>query len=177
MKLVRWKRFTWDLAKLPPSESALQAHFQVRPASREDAKAAREVIFSAFSLDSMWADTLKGFSARLDHQLEAAFARPSPSVLVVTHGQRVIAASLLATEADAENHLLSGPCVLSEYRNRGIGTALLYQSLKLLQGAGLTRALGVCKETASAAKFVYPKFGSTGATYDYETVVAAPSHR
>jgi predicted N-acetyltransferase YhbS len=60
--------------------------------------------------------------------------KPVPA-LVICHGQRIIGASALSTEMDAENHLLSGPCVLMEYRNRGLGTALLYYSLKQLRTA------------------------------------------
>jgi ribosomal protein S18 acetylase RimI-like enzyme len=168
MKLVRWKRFTWELAKLPPADAHLPGHFVVRPAAKEDAKAVREVIFSAFSLDAAWSDTLKTFSGRLEAQLEGAFARPDPTALVVTHGQRVIAASLLTYDPDADNHLLSGPCVLAEYRNRGLGTALLHKSLEYLQEAGLTSALAVCKEMAPASKFVYRKFGSTSLPYNYD---------
>ena len=44
--------------------------------------------------------------------------------LVITHGQRIIAASAICTDADAESNLISGPCVLVEYCNRGLGTAL-----------------------------------------------------
>jgi predicted N-acetyltransferase YhbS len=168
MKLVRWKRFHWDLSKLPPAESTLPAQFVVRPATKEDAKAVREVIFSAFSLDAAWSDTLKSFSAKLDAQLEGAFSRPNPSVLVVTHGQRVIAASLLALDPGSENHLLSGPCVLAEYRNRGLGTALLRESLQYLRDGGLSSAHGVCKEMAPTSKFVYRKFGSTSEPFNFD---------
>jgi predicted N-acetyltransferase YhbS len=168
MKMVRWKRFTWDLSNLPPAEPSLPGQFVVRNAIKEDAKAAQEVIFSAFSLDAAWSDTLKVFSAKLEWQLDGAFSRPAPSVLVITHGQRIIAASLLSTEPDAENHFLSGPCVRSEYRSRGLGSALLYESLRYLHQAGLPRALAICKEMAPTSKFVYPKFGSTSAPYEYD---------
>ena len=161
MKLVRWKCFTWDLSKLSPPETALPAHFHIRAAAKEDGKPVHDVIVSAFSSDSSWSDAFSRFRERLEFQLEGAFLRPSIPALVVTHGQRVIAASLLSTEVDAESHLLSGPCVIMEYRNRGIGTILLFHSLKALQGTGLSHAHGICKETAPTSKFVYRKFGST----------------
>lgn len=177
MKLVRWKRFTWDLAKLPPAPEPLAAHFVTRPIGKEDAKATREVIFSAFSLDSAWSDTLKLFSGKLDALLDAAFSKAAggPSILVITHGQRIIAASMLSVDPAAENHLLTGPCVLMEYRNRGLGSALLHESLRFLKGAGLNEAHGVCKEMAPTSKFVYKKFGATSAPYDYEAEPVDPS--
>jgi len=52
MKLVRWKRFTWQIQKLPPLEQKLPAHFITRPATREEAKAVAHVVVTAFSLDS-----------------------------------------------------------------------------------------------------------------------------
>jgi GNAT superfamily N-acetyltransferase len=171
MKLVRWTRFTWDLSKLPPAEAALPAHFQVRMAGKEDQKAAREVIFRTFALDSVWSDTMKSFGGLLETHIDAAFGRSVSNVLVISHGPRIIAASLLSLEIDADNHLLSGPCVLAEYRSRGLGTALLHASLKLLQTAGLPKAHAVSKEMAPASKFVYRKFGSASALYDFEAAL------
>lgn len=166
MKLVRWKRFTWDLSKLPPLGAALPAHYQVRGATRDDHKTVRDLIVRAFSLDTDWSDTFARFQPQLEAQLERAFSRESVPAVVIAHGQRVIAASGLNSEIDAENHLISGPCVLMEYRSRGIGSALLHHSLKQLQTAGLARACGLCKDTAPTAKFVYPKFGATSEITD-----------
>lgn len=171
MKLVRWRRFTWDLSKLPPLESSLPAHYHLRAATREDAKGAAIAIFSAFSLDTSWSDIFFTFRDRLEQQWELALSREAVPALVITHGTRIIAASALNSEVDAETHLISGPCVLVEYRNRGLGTALLHASLKHLQQAGLTRARGISKETAATSKFVYPKFGATSEAYGFEPLV------
>jgi len=168
MKLVRWRRFTWDLSKLPSQVLPLPPHYNLREAGREDTRAVHEVIYSAFSQDTSWSDTFITFRERLDQQLDAAFARESVPALVITHGQRIIAASALDTEMDAEAHLLSGPCVLVEYRNRGLGTVLLHASLVQLRNSGLNRVYGFCKDTAPTSKFVYPKFGSTSEIYSFE---------
>ncbi len=175
MKLVRWKRFAWDLSKLPPLESAaLPAHYHVRAATREDAKAVKEVIFSAFSLDTSWSDTFKTFRDHLEAHIDMSFSHSGTPAMVVTHGPRIIAASTVLPEVDAESNLTSGPCVRVEYRNRGIGTALLHHSLKQLQQLGLSRATGISKETAPASKFVYPKFGSTSEAYNFEPTAVSP---
>jgi len=176
MKLVRWKRFTWDLSKLPPLEAAaaLPTQYHLRAAVREDARSVKEVIFSAFSLDTAWSDSFKTFRDRLESHIELAFSHANGSALVITHGQRIIAASALLADVDAESHLTSGPCVRVEYRNRGIGTGLLHHSLKHLQQGGLNRARGISKDTAPASKFVYPKFGSTNESYDFEPSAVSP---
>jgi predicted GNAT family acetyltransferase len=173
MKLVRWKRFTWDLRKLPPLDNKLPAHFSFREAAREESKVVRSAVMTAISLDSAWSDALKVFRERFENQLEIAFQRESIPAIVITHGVRIIAASVLSTELESESHLVSGPCVLSEYCNRGLGTALLHQSLRQLQKAGLERASAVTKENVPACKFVYPKFGSISAPHQYEAPVAA----
>ncbi len=175
MKLVRWKRFTWDLAKLPPLETArLAAHYNVRAAAREDIKAVKEVVFSAFSLDSAWSDSFKGFREWIESHIDSSFGSIPVPALVVTHGQRIIAASAITPEVDADSHLVSGPCVRIEYRNRGIGTALLLHSLKQLQQDGLTRGHGITKDTAATCKFVYPKFGSTSEAYEFDFSPVSP---
>ena len=167
MKLVRWKRFTWQLTKLPPLEEKLPPHYVFRQVTREEAKAVHHVIFTAFSLDATWSDTLKMFRERLEMQIDLAFARENTPGLVVTHGPRIIAASVLSTDPASESNLVSGPCVLSEYGNRGLGTALLHHTLRYLRSAGLEAATGVTKENTAACKFVYPKFGSVNTTYEY----------
>jgi N-acetylglutamate synthase-like GNAT family acetyltransferase len=171
MKLMRWRRFIWDLTKLPSLEYSMPTHYHLRVATREELRLVSPVISSAFSLDTAWSDTFFTFRERLDQQLEQAFARESIPALLVTHGQRIIGASALNTDMDAETNLISGPCVAVEYRNRGLGTALLHASLKQLKNAGLPRAKGICKDTAPATKFVYPKFGSTDEPHELEPLV------
>ena len=168
MKLVRWKRFTWDLTKLPPLDQKLPANFSFREAPREEAKVVMGMVMTAFTLDSAWSDVMNIFRDRLEMQLDLAFQRESLPAIVITHGTRVIAASVISTEIDAENNLLSGPCVLPEYCNRHLGTARLHQSLTLLKKGGLDRAAAITKENVTACKFVYPKFGSTSSSHDYE---------
>ena len=56
MKLVRWTRFTWDLATLPARENSLAKCYTLRAASRGEETSAAAVVLRAFSLDSDWAD-------------------------------------------------------------------------------------------------------------------------
>ncbi len=168
MKLVRWLRFTWDLKKLPELKSDAVSQYPIRVATPDDEKSVRSVISSAFSLDMDWSDTLKSLRDHFEAQIDKVFTGKEIPCVVVQHGSRIIAASSLDMERDAENHLLSGPCVLSEYRNRGLGTALLHRSLATLRDAGLEKARGVTKYNVPAAKFIYPKFNSTSEQYDIE---------
>ena len=80
--------------------------------------------------------------------LERAFEPEKSGIcLALRHGLRMIGASILVPDPTAGNHLTPGPCVLMEYRNRGLGTALLEESLRQLRAAGLSRAAGLTKKT------------------------------
>lgn len=168
MKLVRWMRFTWELSKLPALKGELDSHYHVRVATADDEKSVRSVIASAFSLDMDWSDTLKNLREHFEAQIDNVFEEKEVPCMLVLHGSRIIGASALNTAKESENHLVSGPCILSEYRNRGLGTTLLYRSLQLLRDAGLEKAHGITKSNVPAAKFIYPKFNSASTPYDFE---------
>ena len=172
MKLVRWTRFTWDLAKLPARENTLAKCYSLRAAPRDEEAAVAAVVLRAFSLDSDWADQWGLLRERLEWQLHMAFERESIPAVVVLHGARIVAASVLSTEVEADSNLVSGPCVLAEYRNRGLGSALLHASLAQLAQSGLPLAHAISKENAPSTRFVYPKFCSTRAPCEYEPAPA-----
>jgi len=174
MKLVRWKRFTWHLNDLPTVALKLPESMQVRPATRDEEQSVVPLVIRAFTLDTTWGDTLKIFRERLELGMHASFAGENVPAIVIAHGPRIIAASVLTSEEEAESNLLSGPCVLPEYCNRGIGSTLLLASLMQLRTAGLANAHAVTKDNVPAAKFVYSKFGSTCAAHEYDSLLAGP---
>lgn len=168
MKLVRWKRFTWNLTTLPTPAPALADRYGIRVAFPDERETVMMLVQTAFTLDSAWADTLATVKEWLNANITAAFENEVSPAVVITHGQRIIAASAITTDPDADSNLLSGPCVSMEYRNRGLGTALLYHTLMQLKQSGLEQATGVTKSNVPVAKFMYPKFGSTGLDYEFE---------
>ena len=174
MKLVRWTRFTWDLAKLPARSSTLPEHYHIRPVTHDEEKTVRAVIASSFALDMNWSDTLKNMKDWLESRLDEVFEHKVVPCLVVTHGTRVIGASPLDMAKDSDCHLVSGPCILDEYRNRGIGSELLYQSLAALRECNFEFARGITKSNVPVAKFVYTKFNSKGEPWEFEPVLARP---
>jgi len=170
MKLVPWMRFTWDLGKLPPPEKAVSIDpvaYPIRPARRDEEKVVHKVLFSAFSLDMDWADTLKTMAGWLESQIDETFSHRGVPCLVVSHGSRIIGVSLFDPDSEAESNLVTGPSILNEYHNRGIGTALLYQTLCTLRDAGLKKAHAATKTNVPAAKFVYTKFNSVSEPWEF----------
>jgi len=162
MMLVRWKRFTWELNTLPSAAPELNSHFKIRPFAKEEEKIVRNTISSAFRLDAGWSDALNFVQGRLEAELDEVFAqKEATACLVLTHGTRIIGASALILDKEAPIHLTSGPTILVEYRNRGLGTALLYHSLQALKDEGIRSAHGASKVSTPAAKFLYPKYNST----------------
>lgn len=156
--IIPWLRFEW---KLDESGSELPAHppFVARYAARDEEAAVQKVVLSAYSMDSTWGNTTRQLENYLRTSVERSFSKDSPACIVLQHGTRVIAASAFMTEADADNHLLTGPCVLHEYRSRGLGSVLLQITLFALREAGLSGAYGLTRDHTAASRFLYPKFG------------------
>jgi GNAT superfamily N-acetyltransferase len=172
MKLVRWTRFTWNLKKLPETAFDIGAHYCIRPFNADEETGVRKIIHSSFALDPSWNDALNGMRPLFQAALDGLFEKKTPLCLALTHGSRVIGASLMTTLPSADNHLVSGPCVSAEYRNRGLGTALLYHSLRALRDAGLDKACGITKQNLAAARFVYTKFNSTSEPCEFSLGLA-----
>lgn len=171
MKLERWTRFSWDLNGFTPVYSAIDKRYSIREATSEDEKAVRTVVLSTFTLDSHWNFVLRHFRDQLDASLDLVFGGKGDGLrmpcLVVTHGSRIIGASALTTWREAENHLLTGPCISIEYRNRGLGTALLAQSLLYLKQSDIKVAHGATRQGTPTEKFLYKKFEAISAPYDH----------
>ena len=173
MKLVQWVRFTWELDKLPTLDAALPAHYFLTVANRADEKELRAVIERSFIQDASWGDAIHEVNSMLDGWFERTFELEKSGIcLALRHGLRMIGTSILLPDPAAGNHLTPGPCVLTEYRNRGLGTALLVESLRQLRAAGLSRAVALTKNNAPVAKFLYPKFNGVVAPADTPVLVA-----
>jgi GNAT superfamily N-acetyltransferase len=97
------------------------------------------------------------------------------NLLVIVN--RVIGASVINIEIDSENHLSTGPCITSEYRNRGFGSLLLKESLLLAAKAGCRLIFGVTRTTSPAAKFVYLKYQGRPSPYVPNLDQPGVSHR
>jgi GNAT superfamily N-acetyltransferase len=173
MKLVNWARFQWDLSKLPGPEQHISEPYAIRSASKEEANQVCKVVYSAFSLDSDWADVFRHLQDYFESEFEELFDAENRHCLVITHGSRIIAASALSTEEEAENHLITGPCILHEYRNRGLGSALLYESLLALRENGLGCASGITRRSVPAGRFLYTKYDSKATPCDFSALLVA----
>lgn len=171
MKRDHWKQFSWNLSKLQVTTPRLPAGLLVRPSEKSDEAEVQALTNRAFSFDDQWSGSFRNISEALQARIHAAFRAQPHAAIVVAHGPRLIASSCFTTDPDAENHLFSGPCVLMEYRSRGLGSALLMHTLTALQKAGLHVARAVCKENTTACKFIYPKFDSVSDIYDGEPFI------
>lgn len=173
MKLTNWLKFIWDLKSFEAPKADLPSYYAIRRAARNEEEVVRKAIFSAFSLDSDWSDSLNRIWPTLNEQIGDIFNSKEPKCLVMTHGTRIIGASLLSTDSNASNQVISGPCILVEYRNRGLGSKLLAASLSFLKEAGLEVVSGITKKSIPAAKFVYHKFGSRSEPLESEPDLVA----
>ncbi len=154
-----WQRFHWNLDKGLIESGPEQPPFIFRAAEAADLDAVLKAVSSALLMERAWTGTGTEFSAKLDERCEKAFEGDMPACVVVQHGSRIIGASVLNPAIDASAHLVTGPCVLHEYRSRGLGSALLQQSLERLYRDGLRRVTALARVNSTAARYVYRKFG------------------
>jgi predicted N-acetyltransferase YhbS len=156
-----WLCFEWDTMSADYSAPA-PSSLAIRPANREDEEVVGKVLRTAFSMDSSWGDISRRLDESMERFVEEAFdkSRETPSCVVAQHGSRIIGVSVMDAEADSLNHLSSGPMILHEYRNRGLGSALLAASLNFLRSEGLAKVRGVTRANSTPARFIYTKFGS-----------------
>lgn len=162
--MISWVRFEWDLSKGAVSVPAVPP-LSVKAALPEDRDTVLKVVLTAFELDSAWGDVVRKLEEAMSRHVREAFDSGEPSCVVVRHGARIIGASLLAPDPAAENHLASGPMILHEYRNRGVGTALLAASLEHLRAHGVVKARGVTRANSVVERFVYPKFSGVSSPW------------
>lgn len=159
MKLVQWVQFTWDLDKLPPLAVALPERYHFDLIGPEEEGELRNVVTRSLAHDSTWGEAIHEVNGMIDGWLERAFDPENGGLcLALRHGTRMIGAAILIPQPDAEVHLAPGPCVQMEYRNRGLGTALLSESLHRLRETGLAQAAARAKSNGPVARFLYPKF-------------------
>lgn len=168
-----WQRFTWDLNKVPKGESDAPSPYVLRPALPEEEDVVQKVVATAMSTDSGWGNVQKVQLERVRKHIAQIFDKTEQGqCLALLHGSRIIGCSVVLADAAADNHLVTGPCILHEYRSRGLGSFLLQASLHHLREAGLKTAHGVTRDKTVAARFVYPKFGGVPAPWEQDSDVA-----
>lgn len=152
-----WIGYTWQTADLPALDAGNPGDI-IRPAVREEAEEVLQVLISSISMESGWNNALAGVDSFLRGAIARLFNEGDPLCLVIAKGRRFVAASLLDPDPSAPFHLVSGPSVLMEYRNRGIGTRLLHASLCALRDRGISTVNGITRANTASCRYVYPKF-------------------
>ena len=160
-----WIRFLWKATD--PVFPGSPGEFSSRPARREEKRDVLEVLLRSFSMDAAWNDSYLRMEQYLTAEVERLFQSTEPLCLLLQKGNRPVAASLLDPDPEAVNHLVSGPAVTMEYRNRGLGSLMMEESLRALEKAGLGDIRGVTRDRTISAKHIYPKFGSVREVYRF----------
>lgn len=156
-----WIRFQWKTTTLP-SLPKFDSRLIIRNATAAEQASVLKVASLALAMNTDWHDATNEVQELIEGAIKKAFlSDKDPSCVVAAHGSRIIAVSLLDVTPESTNQLISGPWVLTEYRNRGLGTALLWSSLEQLANRGIIVAYGMTRKNSIAAQFVYPKFGGT----------------
>ncbi|MCX7712722.1 MAG: GNAT family N-acetyltransferase [Chthoniobacterales bacterium] len=163
-----WLKFTWRLGQIQQPEMEAIQPFLMRPALPEEEGRVLETLSKSTALDSSLGEAGRLLQYYFAEIVPRTWKHKKRESLVVLHGERIIGASVFFLLASEPYQLASGPCVLSEYRNRGLGTALLQATLWELQKVGLDFACGICHQFSTLAKYLYPKFGGASEFVDFE---------
>jgi GNAT superfamily N-acetyltransferase len=169
-KPVELIRFRWSLDSPLGPAAEIPEPFTLRPADAAEHEDALRVVQASYNLDHEWSGAARHVDEFVLPNVKKAFDGEAYA-LFVQHGSRVIAASVYHPEPEDGIHLISGPCVLIEYRNRGIGGALLGATLETLRSLGIKEVYGQTRPGGPTAKFLGPKFG--GQAINPAAVVAA----
>ncbi|MEX1045176.1 MAG: GNAT family N-acetyltransferase [Chthoniobacterales bacterium] len=152
-------KIRWDLANLPSPLPEFAKPFVMRTAGQEELEEALRVVEASYDLDPEWSGCDKYVEQIVIPGIKKTLAAGGECIFVL-HGNRVIGASVYTSEAGDEGvHLISGPCVLTEYRSRGLGGSLLGATLEALRARGLTEAIGRTRPNGPSAKYLGTKFG------------------
>lgn len=165
---ISWLRFEWNTEHLPSNGGEVPHPFIVRVADKADEDVVQKVVASALSLENGWSDVASTLNEPLRKKIEECFESDRPRGVVLQHGNRIIGASVLDCSSEADNHLITGPCILNEYRSRGFGSLMLYHSLALLRETGISTVYGVARSGSPLARFVYIKFGAVSGPWTPE---------
>jgi len=159
MMLSSWVQFSWDLKNLPLDGPKLSSHYTVETASQEDKALLLAAVTRSFSMEPGWSDDLNPRIKLTEEIVSSAFSAGEVAFVAIKHGTRVIGAAAIRDAADKPSNLPLGVTVLNEYRCRGLGSVLLYESLRRLRDRGLDEARVVTKKGLPADRYLYPKFG------------------
>jgi GNAT superfamily N-acetyltransferase len=159
MQTKTWLKFTWELGAIEEPNDEPFLPLQRRIAQAEEEPEVVDVLAKSTGLDSSLGEAGRALQHYFTALAPRVFRQKQHQSMAIFHGERIIGASVYLTSAEEDYHLASGPCVLSEYRSRGLGSWLLQSSLWELQELGLQKVSGVCKQHSVLAKYLYPKFG------------------
>ncbi len=165
----QWLNFFWDLGAELAAPATPPKSYRVERIGADEYSILGQVIEKSLSLDPSWNSAMHEIGAWVERTTEKAAANEGSIPFALRHGTRIIGGTIL--DSTAGEQIVIGPCVLVEYRNRGLGTLLLAAALKELRGNGVTRASTIIRKDSLAARFLYPKFG--GKSVPTEPLVAA----
>ncbi len=159
MKLSIWFQYSWDLKKLPAEAPKIDKRYTVEAASLEDKGLLLAAVSRSISMEPAWSDDMAARTKLAEDIIATEFPAGEVTFVAIKHGARIIGTAAIRDAGDKISNLPVGVCVLNEYRCRGLGTFLLYDSLRRLRERGLDEAKLVTKKGLPAERFLYPKFG------------------
>jgi ribosomal protein S18 acetylase RimI-like enzyme len=154
-----WVQFSWDLTSLPTTVPALESRYVVNSATVADSDLLQAAIERSYTMEQAWNNHLNLRLSQIRRSIHEDLPVGKVTYIVIRHGARIIGGSgIREGSEDNSIHFVSGVCVLNEYRCRGLGTFLLYESLRQLKEKGIKTVRAITKKGVTAERYLYPKF-------------------
>ncbi|MEM9446303.1 MAG: GNAT family N-acetyltransferase [Verrucomicrobiota bacterium] len=155
---IKWVKYTWVLDHLPDDSPKMERKLELRIVGKEDRPRIWKTLESTHRMDHGWNTALEQRMADLKKVVDAGIDSKKVTFLSLEDGSHMLGLSAIYFEEESERQLLTGVCIQDEYRCRGAGTWLLYQSLHRLAEEGLKKASVITRKDTVADRFLYGKF-------------------
>ena len=156
---MQWVRHTWDLTRLQVP-SAIPSPYDMRPARANESDLVLRLVLDAYASDPIWQPLLAGIAERMTERIDTTIGNTDCAYLIAHRNGEAAAVSGVAEQHRTDQNLLTGICVAPAHQRRGLGTALLAQSLLWLRGRCLREARVYTEAGSLADEKIYRLFGS-----------------
>lgn len=156
-----WVKFTWQLDQIPERDlPMLPAGYDLRIVGTGHFSELLQIVVGAYNTEPVWNKIIHEITIRMKERIGNTLGQAQNKYLAIFHTDQIVAVSGVCQYHWTNQNFLTGICVSKNHQRQGLGTYLLYNSLKTLHASGLTYA-SVYTETGSLADIkIYPLYQS-----------------
>lgn len=156
---TKWVRFDWPLSGRD-FEVSVADGYRLRAALSDDLSAIRRVVVTSYASDAVWAGKTDAIEQGVGGRIRERISDPGAHFVVAEQDGRLVGLNGVALTSPTKMNFLTGICVDPAHQGRGLGAALLGQSLVWLRDQGLESAT-VTTDAGAVAARIYERFDAS----------------